>query len=676
MAAEPVATLTAPVAGSPEVTVSVIMIFRNAQAFIAEAIESVLAQTLKSWELLLVDDGSTDGSSEIAANYARCDPARIRLLAHPGRENRGMSASRNLGLHAASGRYVAFLDADDVYLPLRLQRHVEILDRQPGVDMVQSELVHWYSWETRAVRKDDDYVRPFVRPDDHLLTPPDGLLLAIAVPLYSAGICNITVRRNVLLELGGSDARFPAEFEDQVVLAKIYLHKTTYVLRAHLAKYRRHAGSWTRRAKEQGAARGIQDSPRRLFRAWLVEYVAGSGVRDPVLEELLIPLRAEAVSMEGGTMGAGSARLAAGLRRTALRWMPPGALRPLLRWNRRREFRNARAQYTALCRRLKAAGRADPSGFVGHAVRPEASGPPTVSVIMIFRDAARFMEEAIQSVLAQTWADWELLLVDDGSTDQGTAIAQRYASANPDRIRCLEHPGHLHRGTGPTRNLGLAMARGRYATFIDADDVYLPDRLERHVAVFRAHPRAQLVISGELYWHEWDRESGRMDQFVVTTAPYDTLVEPPVLLRTALSKRGAAMPTPNSITFDRQLALDLGAIPTRFTSQYEDQALIAKLMLAAAAVVLDAPLVKYRQHPESLTHRLQCSGEYRPGRPHEALFDYLEWLRGYVAENAPQYSDLEQTLYRRLWPTRHPAWSGVYETARSVYRSLRGGERH
>jgi len=669
------ATLTAPSAGSPEVTVSVIMIFRDAQAFIAEAIESVLAQTLQGWELLLVDDGSTDASSEIAADYARRHPVRIRVLAHPGRGNRGMSASRNLGLQAASGRYVAFLDADDVYLPLRLQRHVEILDRMPGVAMVQSELVHWYSWESPEARKDDDYVRPFLRPDDHLLTPPDGLLLAIAVPLYSAGICNITVRREVLLELGGSDARFRAEFEDQVLLAKIYLHKTTYVLQAHLARYRRHAGSWTRRAKQQGAARGFQDCPRRLFRAWLVEYVDGSGVRDPVLEELLQPLRAEVVSTTGGTKGMESGRIVASLRRTALRWMPTGTLRPLLRWNRKREFTNAEAQYTGLCGRLTAAGRTDASGLVGHAVQPEVAGSPTVSVIMIFRDAAPFIEEAIRSVLAQTWTNWELLLVDDGSTDQGTAIAQRYAAAEPGRIRFVEHPGHAQRGTGPTRNLGLAMARGQYATFIDADDVYLPDRLERHVAVFRAHPRAQLVISGEIYWHEWDRESGRQDQFVVTSARFGTLVEPPVLLRAALSKRGAAMPTPNSITFDRQLALDLGAIPARFTSQYEDQALIAKLMLAAAAVVLDVPLVKYRQHPGSLTHRLQRSGEYRPGRPHEALFEYLEWLRGHVAENAPQHSDLERTLHRRLWPTRHPALSGLYESARSVYRTLRGGVR-
>ena len=238
-----------------------------------------------------------------------------------------------------------------------------------------------------------------------------------------------------------------------------------------------------------------------------------------------------------------------------------------------------------------------------------------------------------------------------------------------------EHPGHAQRGTGPTRNLGLAEASGRYAAFLDADDVYLPDRLARHVAAFTDHPDARLVISSDIYWYEWADTMGPRDQVVGPVARYDTSLPPPVLLQTALAKRGAAMPGVCSVTFDRNLAMELGAIPEHFEGQYEDQALIAKLLLAGPAVVLDAALAKYRQHAGSLTHRLQRSGDYRPGRPHEALFDYLAWLRGYVAETAPEYPDLERTVRRRLWPTRHPALSRMYESARSVYRALRGGSR-
>jgi len=143
-------------------------------------------------------------------------------------------------------------------------------------------------------------------------------------------------------------------------------------------------------------------------------------------------------------------------------------------------------------------------------------------------------------------------------------------------------------------------------------------------------------------------------------------------LRTALGRRGAAMPGTCSITFDRKRALALGGIPEQFRSQYEDQALIAKLMLAAVTVVLEEPLVKYRQHAASLTHRLGRSGEYRSGRPHAALFEYLQWLRRYVTEQTPQFPELDRILERRLWPTRHPRLSSAYESVRSVYRMLRG----
>lgn len=100
-----------------EALVSATIAFLNAEKFLAETIESVLAQTYPNWELWLVDDGSTDGSSQIARDYAARHADRIHYLEHPGHENRGKSASRNLGLRHARGRYVTWLDADDVWLP-------------------------------------------------------------------------------------------------------------------------------------------------------------------------------------------------------------------------------------------------------------------------------------------------------------------------------------------------------------------------------------------------------------------------------------------------------------------------------------------------------------------------------------------------------------------------------
>ena len=86
---------------TPAPLVSVVTIFLNGEPFIGEAIESVLAQTFRDFELLLVDDGSTDGSTALARARAEREPGRVLYLEHEGHANRGMSASRNLGIEHA-----------------------------------------------------------------------------------------------------------------------------------------------------------------------------------------------------------------------------------------------------------------------------------------------------------------------------------------------------------------------------------------------------------------------------------------------------------------------------------------------------------------------------------------------------------------------------------------------
>jgi len=85
--------------------------------------------------------------------------------------------------------------------------------------------------------------------------------------------------------------------------------------------------------------------------------------------------------------------------------------------------------------------------------RAPAAEVPLISVVMIFLDAERFIAEAIESVLSQTYRNWELLLVDDGSLDGSTAIAKSYASCAPGQIRYLEHDGHVRRGRGRPETL-------------------------------------------------------------------------------------------------------------------------------------------------------------------------------------------------------------------------------
>ena len=94
------------------------------------------------------------------------------------------------------------------------------------------------------------------------------------------------------------------------------------------------------------------------------------------------------------------------------------------------------------------------------AEREEMKAQPLVSVVIIFLNPGEFLSEAIESVFAQTYGNWELLLVDDGSTDSSTDVALQYAARYPERTRYLEHKGHQNRGMSASRNLGIRNARG------------------------------------------------------------------------------------------------------------------------------------------------------------------------------------------------------------------------
>lgn len=111
---------------NPKLTV--LMPVYNGSSYLREAIDSILAQTFEDFELLIVDDGSTDGSADIVVTYN--DP-RIRLVIQP--INRGLVAALNMGLEISNSEYVARMDSDDICLPNRLARQVAFMDKNPSV---------------------------------------------------------------------------------------------------------------------------------------------------------------------------------------------------------------------------------------------------------------------------------------------------------------------------------------------------------------------------------------------------------------------------------------------------------------------------------------------------------------------------------------------------------------
>lgn len=297
-------------------------------------------------------------------------------------------------------------------------------------------------------------------------------------------------------------------------------------------------------------------------------------------------------------------------------------------------------------------------------------GRPAISVIIIFLNGEEFIEEAIDSVFAQTEGDWELLLVDDGSTDRSTEIAQRRASETPDRVRRLEHPGHANRGMSASRNLGIREARGEFVAFLDADDVWLPTRLERHLAVLRSHETVGMVYGPTLYWYSWangtEFPGATRDHAGDMSLDPGHVVPPPGALLEFLRTGGGCLPGICSLLARRDVVEQVGGFEESFRGMYEDQVFLSKMCFSTPVFVLDEVLDKYRQHPKSHCHLAIETGEYHPNRPHPARARYLEWLEGYLREQGCEHEELASAVRDELWLYRH-SWRYTLQSSRAFH---------
>jgi glycosyltransferase involved in cell wall biosynthesis len=247
-------------------TVTCIIIVYNGERYLAEAIASVQRQSFEDWELVIVDDGSSDGSREIARRCAAAD-SRIRLRQHADRGNRGMSATRNLGLSESRGEFVGFLDADDVWELAKIEEQLDVLAQHPQAAMVYGRTLIWHSWEPRA-GVDDYYYDLGVRAD-RLYTPPVLFRQLLRNRYQTPTTCNALMRRSAIEQVGGFESSFPAMFEDQVFFAKVLLRFPVFVSSRSWARYRQHALS----SSVASAAAGADEAERERFLRWLRRYV-------------------------------------------------------------------------------------------------------------------------------------------------------------------------------------------------------------------------------------------------------------------------------------------------------------------------------------------------------------------------------------------------------------------
>ncbi len=288
---------------------------------------------------------------------------------------------------------------------------------------------------------------------------------------------------------------------------------------------------------------------------------------------------------------------------------------------------------------------------------------PAVSVVLIFYNDERFLPEAIESVLGQTYRDFELILADDGSTDGSTTLARHCAEADPERVRYVDHPGHANHGISATRNLGIAAVRGRFVAFLDSDDMWEPEKLAEQLAVFDRHPQVGLVIGASRYWHSWAGEDAvGQDRVMPIGGPQDAVVDPPGLALALYPLGKGVAPCPSSCIARRDLVERVGGFEAHMPGLYDDQGFFAKVYLAAPVYVSSRCWDRYRRHPG----QVMVSDRVRY---HEVRRYFLDWYAGYLDQKGIGDAAVHRALRRAWWPYRHPRLTAL----RSRVGAIRAG---
>lgn len=255
------------------------------------------------------------------------------------------------------------------------------------------------------------------------------------------------------------------------------------------------------------------------------------------------------------------------------------------------------------------------SGFVP----PAVDSAPTVSIVTAAYNAASTLAETIESVLAQSYHDWELVVVDDGSTDDTRAIAERYAEVDA-RVRVLSQP---NAGTASARNAGVAASRGGWLCILDADDLLSPAFLEKTLAFAAEHPGFDVYSAGaELLLRDGSRAPllpGREWRAVRSASPEEQMWES-LVPGTSLMRRSV---------FDRA-----GGYREVYSEDYDFW--LRALILGARQIYNPEPLWVYRRQEGSKTTALV--------REAESILTILENAREMPELTASQRGECDRAI--------------------------------
>ncbi len=205
--------------------VSVIIPTYNLAKYLPEAIESVLNQTFKDIEIIVVDDGSLDNEKEIVSRYAGMYPDKIRYFRQ---QNQGVSIARNKGIMEARGEYIAFLDEDDMWEPKKIEKQIRLFNNDSQISLV---------FTNAFILKNGCISGSYIRPEDKDKINQNifyNIIMRDFIPF-----CSVMVRCSALKPMVLFDPTFPSAQDMEWLLRVIYNKKVGYI-DEHLATYRVH----------------------------------------------------------------------------------------------------------------------------------------------------------------------------------------------------------------------------------------------------------------------------------------------------------------------------------------------------------------------------------------------------------------------------------------------------
>ena len=254
--------------------VSVVMPVYNGEAYLAEAIDSILAQTLRDFELLIIDDGSTDRSSEIIDSYGQLD-SRIRHIRLE--ENMGQAFARDQGYNAAKGALITHMDCDDICLPQRLQKQVEFMRTNPAIGALG----------TCGLVKNSDLSQTYF---DYLV-PEQHALIALNLFFGASFLgASVMIRRDLIVYVGRFDNASRINPDLELSMSLLWASSFKFAnLPEKLYIYRRHDRALTTVQRAAVSANVRKLRGQALQRLW-------QGVPDETLDRFQALRRQEKLS--------------------------------------------------------------------------------------------------------------------------------------------------------------------------------------------------------------------------------------------------------------------------------------------------------------------------------------------------------------------------------------------